>query len=160
MTAGSTRPGQRTPLAVPGVLLGIGLGGFVDGILLHQILQWHHMISAEEPTSTVLGLERNTLGDGWFHAVTWVAVVVGVALLWSRLRFAGRSAPAGELWGWVLVGWGVFNLVEGVINHHVLGLHHVRDDLGAPLGWDLAFLALGAALVVGGYLLARRASSS
>jgi uncharacterized membrane protein len=114
------------------------------------------MISAEEPTSTVLGLERNTLGDGLFHAVTWVAVVVGVAMLWSRVRQGGRPASAGELWGWALVGWGLFNLVEGVVNHHILELHHVRDDLDAPLGWDLGFLGLGAALVIGGYLLARR----
>jgi hypothetical protein len=27
--------------------MGVGLGGFVDGILLHQILQWHHMLTGE-----------------------------------------------------------------------------------------------------------------
>jgi uncharacterized membrane protein len=59
--------------------------------------------------------------------------------------------------GLVLAGWGVFNLVEGVIDHQLLGLHHVRDDLGGPLGWDLGFLALGALLVVAGALLARPA---
>jgi uncharacterized membrane protein len=31
----------------------------------------------------------------------------------------------------------------------------VRDDLGGPLGWDLAFLALGALQVLGGLALAR-----
>ena len=44
----------------------------------------------------------------------------------------------------LLAGWGVFNVVEGLIDHQILGIHHVRDDLGAPLGWDLAFLAFGA----------------
>ena len=155
MTA-TTRRAKGQSYAVPGVLLGIGLGGFVDGIVLHQILQWHHMVSAEESTSTVLGLERNTLGDGLFHAFAWIAVVAGVALLWSRVRQGESPAPAGELWGWAIVGWGLFNVVEGLVNHHILGLHHVRDDLGAPLAWDLSFLALGAALVLGGYLLARR----
>ena len=29
----------------------------------------------------------------------------------------------------------------------LLGIHHVRDDLGGPLGWDLAFLAFGVALM-------------
>ena len=58
------------------------------------------------------------------------------------------------LWGWILVGWGLFNLVEGVIDHHILGIHHVRSGPN-QLGWDLGFLALGAVLVVGGWLLTR-----
>ncbi|MGD9755596.1 MAG: DUF2243 domain-containing protein, partial [Acidimicrobiia bacterium] len=29
----------------PGLLIGIGLGGFVDGIVLHQVLQWHHLLT-------------------------------------------------------------------------------------------------------------------
>ena len=58
------------------------------------------------------------------------------------------------LWGGVLAGWGVFNLVEGVVDHLVLGVHHVR---GGPheLAYDLGFLALGAVLVVVGLLLSR-----
>jgi uncharacterized membrane protein len=36
-----------TRCRAPGILLGIGLGGFVDGIVLHQILQWHHMLTSE-----------------------------------------------------------------------------------------------------------------
>jgi uncharacterized membrane protein len=55
----------------------------------------------------------------------------------------------------VLAGWGAFNVVEGLIDHQILGLHHVRDDLGGPLGWDLAFLAVGVVLIVGGGALAR-----
>jgi len=49
-----------------GILLGIGFGGFVDGIVLHQILQWHHMLTSEGsyPATTVAGLEANTLADG------------------------------------------------------------------------------------------------
>jgi uncharacterized membrane protein len=30
----------------PGIVLRIGLGGFVDGIVLHQILQSHHMLTS------------------------------------------------------------------------------------------------------------------
>ena len=62
------------------MLLGIGLGGFVDGIVLHQILQWHHMLTSEGsyPPDTVAGLETNTLWDGLFHASTWVAVTIGL----------------------------------------------------------------------------------
>jgi uncharacterized membrane protein len=51
------------------IFLGLGLGRFFDGIVLHQILQWHHMLSAIEPVDTVRGLEINTLGDGLFHGI-------------------------------------------------------------------------------------------
>jgi uncharacterized membrane protein len=154
-------PSAATPRGVvlPGMLIGIGLGGFVDGIVLHQVLQWHHMVSSETSVETVLGLERNTFWDGLFHAATWVAVTAGVALLWTRCRDLDRAPAARALWGWALVGWGAFNLVEGLVDHHVLGIHHVRDDVGAPIGWDLAFLACGLALVLVGYALQRSADT-
>jgi LPXTG-motif cell wall-anchored protein len=47
-------------------------------------------------------------------------------------------------------------VIEGLIDHQLLGIHHVRDDLGGPLGWDLAFLGLGVLLILGGLTLARR----
>jgi uncharacterized membrane protein len=144
----------------PGFLFGLGLGGFVDGIVFHQVLQWHHMLTGEaggEPSDTVAGLEANTLADGLFHLATWVLVVLAMGLTvraWQR----GELAPPwrGHL-GLLLAGWGVFNLVEGLVDHQLLGIHHVRDDLGAPLGWDLAFLALGALLVAVGLALSRSA---
>jgi uncharacterized membrane protein len=145
----------RRPAAGPWVLLGVGLGGFVDGIVLHQVLQWHHMLTAEHPATTVAGLELNTLADGLFHVGTWVAVAVGLG--WLLLAWRRGAAPPGPRWalGLLLVGWGLFNLVEGAINHHLLGVHHVRDDLGGPLAWDLGFLAFGALLVVVGGVLVR-----
>lgn len=71
-----------------GILLGIGLGGFFDGIVLHQILQWHHMLSdhGDYPVTTDAGLEVNTLRDGLFHATTYIAVIAGLALLWRGSR--------------------------------------------------------------------------
>jgi uncharacterized membrane protein len=135
----------------PGLLLGAGLGGFVDGIVLHQILQWHHLLSARSG----FDLHANTLADGLFHAVAWLAVVAGLVWLWRRL--AGRSWPEpAALVGPALAGWGLFNLVEGVVNHRLLGLHHVRPG-AYQLAYDLAFLTLGALLVVVGVMLHRRA---
>ena len=137
--------------------MGLGLGGFIDGIVLHQILQWHHMLTdtGEHPASTVAGLEANTLADGFFHLGTWL-FVAGAMVLTVRAWQRGELAPPWRAHaGLLLAGWGIFNLVEGLVNHLVLGIHHVRDDLGGPLGWDLAFLASGAALVAGGLVLAR-----
>ncbi len=148
----------RPPTRAPGLLLGLGFGGFVDGIVLHQVLQWHHMVSATEgaPMTTLAGLEANTLADGLFHLGTFaftVAGTVAVLVAWRQ----GRVAPSwGFQIGLVLAGWGTFNLVEGLVNHQLLGVHHVRDDLGGPLSWDLGFLASGLVLLAGGWLLHRR----
>jgi uncharacterized membrane protein len=139
--------------------MGIGLGGFLDGIVLHQILQWHHILTAEGccPASTLGGLEDNTLADGFFHVATWLAVTAGtVAAVYAWQQ--GRLAPPWRAHlGGLLLGWGAINLVEGLIDHHLLGIHHVRDDLGAPLGWDLAFLAFGALLALAGSAMIRSA---
>ena len=84
------------------VLLGLGLGGFVDGIVLHQVLQWHHLLtSAGFPATTVANLELNTLADGLFHATTWIVTVAGLALLWEAARRRHVRWPAKLLWGGV-----------------------------------------------------------
>jgi hypothetical protein len=75
----STRECRHFP-ASAGILFGLGLGGFFDGIVLHQVLQWHHMVtSAGYPPTTVENLKLNTLLDGLFHA--------------DHVRTSGNSAP-------------------------------------------------------------------
>jgi uncharacterized membrane protein len=139
--------------------MGIGLGGFIDGIVLHQILQWHHMLTStgDYPRDTIAGLEANTLADGFFHLATWIFVAIAMTLTVQAWRDGMLAPPWRAHVGMLLVGWGAFNLVEGMIDHEILGIHHVRDDLGGPIGWDLGFLAFGGALVVVGQLLARSA---
>ena len=150
------------PPRLPALLAGVGLGGFLDGIVLHQLLQWHHLLTdtGEHPMTTVEGLEHNTLADGLFHVATWLCVAAALLLTvraWQRRELA---PPWRAHFGLMLAGWGAFNLVEGLIDHQILGIHHVRDDLGGPLGWDLGFLAFGALLVVGGLALERSARRS
>jgi uncharacterized membrane protein len=142
----------------PGFVMGLGLGGLLDGVVLHQILQWHHMLTAtgDARADTVAGLETNTLADGFFHLATWF-LIAAASVLTVRAWQHGRLAPPWRVHiGALLAGWGTFNVVEGLVDHQLLGIHHVRDDLGAPLGWDLAFLALGVALVLVGLALTRR----
>jgi uncharacterized membrane protein len=148
------RLARRFTLA--GLLLGVGFGGFVDGIVLHQILQWHHLLTStgDHPATTVAGLEANTLADGLFHAFTWLAALTGLFLLWSAMR-EGLRASGWRLIGLVLAGWGAFNLVEGVVDHHILTIHHVKAGEN-QLAFDLGFLALGAALLIAGILMTRR----
>lgn len=157
-TQGSEVHRRRPPSRLPGLLYGVGFGGFVDGIVLHQLLQWHHMVSdvADRSPTTLAGLEANTVADGLFHVLTWCFLLAASLVSVSQWR-AGRLAPTWSFHiGGVLAGWGLFNLAEGLINHQLLGVHHVRDDLGAPLSWDLGFLASGAVLVLIGWVLQRR----
>jgi uncharacterized membrane protein len=125
------------------LLLGVGLGGFLDGILLHQILHWHQMLSGVLPPDSPEAMRRNMAADGWFHLATWLITLAGVLALWNAERHAGRFPPMRALAGQMLLGWGGFNLVEGILNHHLLGLHHVRDlPAHVPL-YDWAFLLVG-----------------
>ena len=151
-TAGSS---ERRSVTGPGILLGLGLGGFVDGIVLHQLLQWHHMISSTEkgPTDTVAGLEANTLADGLFHAATWVVTAIGVWWLWSSVS-RRRVALDRQFAGWLLIGWGLFNIADEIVFHALLDLHHIREG-GDELAYDLGFTIFGIALAGIGWLLAR-----
>lgn len=149
--------GSAAPRA-PAFILGLGLGGFIDGIVLHQILQWHHLLTdtGDHPSDTVSGLEANTLADGLFHVATWFLVAAGMLLTVRSWQQRELAPPWRVSLGMLLAGWGAFNLVEGLVDHQLLGIHHVRDDLGGPLGWDLAFLGFGVLLVIAGVALARR----
>ncbi|EOM76605.1 DUF2243 domain-containing protein [Rhodococcus rhodnii] len=167
-TSTPRRPDVAPSIVMPGILLGVGLGGFVDGILLHQILQWHHMLTSastanidigDYPATTVHGLEMNTLWDGFFHTFTWLAVLGGLAVLYYRVTESrGRVWTSRVLWGWILAGWGIFNVVEGIVDHHILGIHHVVTGPHQTVA-DLAFLAFGAVLIVAGWLLQRSGRS-
>jgi uncharacterized membrane protein len=148
--------GSSLESRTPGIVLGVGLGGFVDGIALHQIAQWHNMGSAVLPPVTMDAMQRNMTWDGLFHAATWVLVVAGVFLLARDARLGRPIPPAWRLTGQLLLGWGVFNLVEGVIDHHLLDLHHVRDLPVHVPAYDWIFLVVaGIGLTALGWSMAR-----
>jgi uncharacterized membrane protein len=146
------------PLLSASLAIGIGMGGFVDGILFHQILQFHNMLSARIPNTDYVGAKVNMVWDGVFHAGVWAITAAGILLLWRAGRTAQADLSGRLLAGGALIGWGLFNLVEGVIDHHLLQLHHVYEPLGLSM-WDYAFLLWGAAMVLGGWALARRATA-
>ena len=146
----------RRPLLVAGVVLGLGLGGFLDGIVLHQMLQWHHMVtSAGFPPDSVENLQLNTLWDGVFHAGTWVLTVTGLVLLWRALERPDVVRSTRTLIGCLAAGWGGFNLIEGAVDHLLLGVHHVNETVsrGQWIWWDMGFLGLGFGLAVSGWAL-------
>jgi uncharacterized membrane protein len=140
------------PLLLAGIILGVGQGGFFDGIVFHQLLQWHHMFSSVRTDVTIAGMELNTFGDGLFHLFDWVMTLIGIGLLWRAGR-REKNAWSGRLFGGaLLIGAGLFNLVEGIIDHHILGIHHLKPGIH-QLWWDIGFLASGVLLIGIGLVL-------
>jgi len=55
---------RSSKATIAGILMGIGMGGFVDGIVLHQIFQWHNMVSNWIPPTTMEAMSVNMVWDG------------------------------------------------------------------------------------------------
>ncbi|MBC7413211.1 MAG: DUF2243 domain-containing protein [Bacteroidia bacterium] len=142
------------PLIAAGTLMGIGMGGFVDGILFHQILQLHSMLSAKFPQDTIVNIKTSMVWDGMFHLLTWVTTAISVKMLWDASK--NHSVPLSGItfWGALFIGWGIFNLIEGIIDHHILGIHHVVERFGLSI-YDYIFLATGVVFIMFGLLLIR-----
>lgn len=144
------------PLMSAGIVLGIGLGGFADGIVLHQILQWHEMVSAKVPPDTLVNKSVNMFWDGIFHAYALLTTLLGVYLLFNVLHRT-RVVRAGRLLGGAMLsGWGIFNLIEGLINHQILGLHNVYEYSVHRNLYNWGFLMSGGLLFWSGWLFSRK----
>jgi uncharacterized membrane protein len=143
------------PLLSAALILGIGLGGFVDGIALHQVLQWHEMISARMPPTTYVAKSVNMFWDGIFHAVTFVVTFIGVLMLWKGLNRTDSDRSGKVLAGGLIAGWGLFNIVEGIFDHHLLKLHNVREITPDKAAWNYGFLIFSIMLLVIGFALVR-----
>ena len=147
---------HQGPIISSGILLGAGLGGFFDGILLHQILQWHNMLSSLRPPDDLVAMKYNMLWDGLFHAFTWLTTVAGVARLWRAGQRSDVPWSTETFVGSLFLGWGLFNFIEGLVDHQLLGIHHVHPGAG-QLAWDLGFLASGLLMIVAGAMAVRAA---
>jgi uncharacterized membrane protein len=146
---------SRVPLNTAGMVLGIGLGGFADGIVLHQILQWHEMLSAKVPATNYVGKSVNMFWDGIFHAFCFVVVLLGVALLWRASKLPSALKSGRLLVGGMLSGWGIFNIVEGVIDHQLLKLHNVMEYAPDHDVANFAFLGISFLMLLFGIWLSK-----
>jgi uncharacterized membrane protein len=129
-------------------LLGFGLGGFFDGILLHQVLQWHHLLSAVSGEA-FRDIRVQILADGLFHVLMYVLVAAGLWLLWRTPRQQAARSSGGRLFAHALLGFGVWNIVDAALFHWLLGLHRIRMDVDNPLFWDLLWFFVFGVLFVG-----------
>lgn len=134
-------------------LLGFALGGFFDGILLHQILQWHHLLSGIAPNAELRFL---LLWDGIFHGLMYVIAVAGLWLMMRSRREFAVSGADSLFMGNALIGFGAWHLIDAVLAHWIFGLHHVRMDVENVLFWDLLwFFLFGVAFVAAGFVIRR-----
>lgn len=135
-------------------LLGFSLGGFFDGILLHQVLQWHHLLSAVSG-SAVQELQVQLLADGLFHLLMYVIAVIALAVLWTTPR--QPVAPTARfLLGNAMIGFGIWHVLDAVVSHWLLGIHRIRMDSAHPLLWDLGWVLVFGVLVLAAGLALRR----
>lgn len=148
------------PLTTASMVLGIGIGGFIDGIVFHQIFQWHAMLSNKIPPLTLETKSVNMFWDGIFHFFTLLVVISGVILLWKLINRPTINKSGKLLGGGLLAGWGLFNLVEGVINHHLLKLHNVIEFSSDHSFGNYAFLGSSIILLAVGYLMIKQANGN
>ena len=138
------------------IVLGFALSGFFDGVLLHQILQWHHLLSLVR-ADALFSLRAQILADGLFHALMYLVAVAGLILLWRARQALAAQNGSRRLWSGVLVGFGGWNVVDVGLFHWILGIHRIRLDVPNPLAWDMGWvIGLGLFPIALGLILTRR----
>lgn len=134
-----------------GIVLGIGVGGFVDGIVAHQLVEWHHMLSGWYPIAGDHNMRVDMVGDALFHLFSLAVVLVGIGLL-------ARARPP-EHRGRRLVGWTVAGAWLGRARPETAGTgdtgtggpvqrEHLRRLLDSDLPEPVLVLRTGRAEVV------------
>lgn len=158
-----TAPGTGLPSAsaagrpeVAAAILGVALGGFIDGILLHQVLQWHHLLSLVEGEA-LRDIRVQILADGLFHVLMYAIALAGLWMLWRRRSgFTGRRSDL-RIAAAALFGFSAWQAVDVAGFHWLLRIHRIRVDVPNPLVWDIGWLLVfgGASLIAGLWLWKR-----
>lgn len=141
-----TKDTKQKLLTIGSFILGFGFLGAMDGIIFHQILQWHSVVMDTDRTGQIIS-------DGIFHLATTITLVVGGIFLWLAGKPSDLSLGISKLVAFFLIGGGMFNLIEGIVNHHLLDIHRVRPLADNPIAYDLAFLASGVFLLIIGFFI-------
>ncbi len=141
------REASASPVTL-GVILGIGIAGTLDEVILHQLLQWHNYYVHTTESGRIIS-------DGLFHLFSSACLALGALLLWRRRHAARMPGDSRLLASGILLGLGGFNLFDGTIQHKLLGLHQVREGVANTLPYDLAFIGIALTVFVAGWLLRR-----
>jgi len=119
----------RRALLAAGVF-GFGFSGLIDVVVLHHVLQLHHLLSGLYPMDTLSGLRRNLRADGLF-SLTMIAIAgVGAGLLWQSERRTDAPLAVRPVAGAAVIGLGIFDLFDVLVDHVLLGLHQPASQGG------------------------------
>ena len=126
-----------------GVLFGLGFVAFIDEAVFHQLLHWHHFY---DKSTTSIGL----ISDGIFHAFSWFATVIGLFMLadirkrkvWNVKRWLGSA----------ILGAGVFQLYDGIVQHKLMRLHQIRYDVDV-IYYDIVWNMIAGCMIIIGIVL-------
>ena len=138
-------------------IAGFGFSGLVDVLVLHHVLQWHHLLSGIYPMDTLAGLRTNLLADGLFSLAMLLVASVGAGLLWKVERRTTVPLAVRPVVGAGLVGLGLFDLFDVVVDHVLLGLHQPLSQGGQ---YNPHWAAVSLLFIVAGYLLYQRSDAS
>ncbi|MGV1873747.1 DUF2243 domain-containing protein [Agrobacterium rosae] len=140
-----------------GFLVGVSAAGFVDGIVLHQILQWHSLLSGlkGQPFDD---LRFRMLMDGGFHLAMYAVAMMGLFMLFHQRRHINQPGSERFFVSALMVGFGTWHVTDALLNHWLLRLHHIRETENW-LWWDLGFFVMGVAVALTGLILRRRPPS-
>lgn len=141
-----------------GYLIGLAMGGFLDGILFHQVLQWHHLLSLVGG-SMFRDIRVQIFADGMFHVLMYVIALAGLYLLWRGRRDIATGGADRALLSAFLLGFGAWHIIDAVVFHWILGIHHIRIKSDNPILWDLALFAVGIAFAAWGWRVGRTTGS-
>ena len=152
-------PSRRGLILAAGTL-GFGLSGFFDGIMLHQVLQWHHLLSLV-PGETFRDIGTQILFDGLFHVMMYAITAAGLWLLWRRRAGLHEPGAAPTVVGSALLGFGVWNVIDVGFFHWTLGIHRIRIGVPDPMAYDVGwFVAFGLSFLLAGFLVLRRGATT
>ena len=126
-----------------GILFGLGIVAFIDEVVFHQLLHWHHFY---DKSTKDIGL----VSDGIFHAFSFFATIGSAFLLADLHRKHGfwvKRWLAG-----IFLGSGIFQLYDGTIQHKLMSLHQIRYGVEI-LPYDIVWNVIAVPLVLVGVVL-------
>lgn len=126
-----------------GILFGLGVAAFIDEVVFHQLLAWHHFY---DKSSMAIGL----ISDGLFHAFSWFATVASLFLLADIKR---RNSFWVKRWvSGMLLGLGFFQLYDGLIQHKIFQIHQIRYEVNV-LPYDIVWNAIAVIILIVGFIV-------
>lgn len=126
-----------------GILFGLGVAAFIDEVVFHQLLAWHHFY---DKSSMTIGL----VSDGLFHAFSWFATVASLFLLADIKR---RNSFWVKRWiSGMLLGLGFFQLYDGLIQHKIFRIHQIRYEVNV-LPYDIVWNAIAVIILIIGFIV-------